>query len=137
MTSIRLRDADILKLTSTVHLVISVTLPTEMRNWENQMIQLIQSNSREQTNYSNTSIVAVITPDPNKKQEVEVWSITSEECEVDIYIEEVAVEIWAIKTTVVVIITEVDTDNSEIHIKDQEISKLSSASFLNKVSLIL
>ena len=136
MTSIRLRDADILKLTSTVHLVISATLPMEMRNWENQMIQLIQSNTREQTNYSNTSIVAVITPDPNKKQEVEAWWITTEECEVDICIEEVAVEIWAIKTTVVDTITEVVIDNSEIHIRDQEISKLSSANFLNKVSLI-
>ena len=54
----------------------------------------------------------------------------------DICIEEVAVEIWAIKTTVVDTITEVVIDNSEIHIRDQEISKLSSANFLNKVSLI-
>jgi hypothetical protein len=55
---------------------------------------------------------------------------------VDIYIEEVAGEIWAIKTIVVVTITEVVLDNNEVHIKDREITKLSSASFLNKVSLI-
>ena len=136
MTSIRLRDADILKLTSTVLLLISVILPTEMRNWENQMTQLTQSNIKKLINYSNTSIAAAITRDPNKNQEVEVWWIITEECEVDIYIEEVAGEIWAIKTIVVVTITEVVLDNNEVHIKDREITKLSSASFLNKVSLI-
>ena len=136
MTSIRLRDADILKLTSTVHLLISVILPTEMRNWENQMTQLTQSNIKKLINYSNTSIAAAITRDPNKNQEVEVWWIITEECEVDIYIEEVAGEIWAIKIIVVVTITEVVLDNNEVHIKDREITKLSSASFLNKVSLI-
>jgi hypothetical protein len=100
------------------------------------MTQLTQSNIKKLINYSNTSIAAAITRDPNKNQEVEVWWIITEECEVDIYIEEVAGEIWAIKTIVVVTITEVVLDNNEVHIKDREITKLSSASFLNKVSLI-